>query len=129
MKKFKKTTTTEQNAEWLRNRRNAMIKAINNVVSIVATENFKSYNSSKFNLEFNIGTSGNCVELRVYGRDDCELQIKIDYWNMSEIMEENLFYFDKEKIDIRVNAFLKETNKMKITALKYAKLNEYYSNN
>ena len=115
-------TITEKNAEWIKQQRKRMMTAVSELAGILAAANFDLVSSPKYLIEFELGMSGNCIEIRVY--DDNDVVEKIDYWNMNCILDDPFGALNKGYIEEKVTAFLREIARMKLCAEKYIKLNQ-----
>lgn len=115
-------TVTEKNAEWIKQQRKRMMTAVSELAGILAAANFDKTSHPKYSIEFEMGMSGNCIEIRVY--DDNDVVEKIDYWNMNGILDERFLLFNKGYIEEKVTAFLRDIARMKLCAEKYIKLNQ-----
>lgn len=114
----------ERNAEWLKKQRSSMLKAINEVINVVATEVLKPNNEPRYHLEFSLGIAGRVIELRVYDNVADKQIDKSEIWNLDTVLDEGWIRFEKEHIQKRVRICLKELRSMKVMAVKYATLND-----
>jgi len=117
-------TEIEKTAEWLKSERLALVKLSNEINTIVFAQNLKCVDNAKYYLEYNVGMSGNLIELRIVDATSCNTIEKIDIWCLASIFEYAYFGFtDTEKVKENVINAKLTLKSMKKLAEKYIKLN------
>lgn len=114
----------ERDAEWLKNQRAILIKAVNEVTSTIMTEILKPHSEPKYHLELSMGIAGRMIGITVYDNDANNQVDKLEIWCMDLIFDEGVFTFRKDEIKQRVKKSLVELRAMKEMAQKYVNLND-----
>lgn len=114
----------ERDAEWLKNQRAILIKAVNEVTSTIMTEILKPHSEPKYYLELSMGIAGRMIGITVYDNDANNQVDKLEIWCMDLIFDEGVFTFRKDEIKQRVKKSLVELRAMKAMAQKYVNLND-----
>lgn len=112
---------SEKNAEWIKTQRRKIIKEINSIMELVATEVLKPHYKPKYHLDFHIGMSGKNVGIIVWS--DSEMVEKADAWCLDMTLEEGFIYFRKDDIEKQVRETMGKLKKIRECAEKYVKLN------
>jgi len=115
-------TNSEQNADYIKRQRKAIVKAVSDVVAIITIENLKPHFRPKYHIEFSTGMSGNNADLRIYKGD--ELVENIDVWLLSSAFESSAIFFSKERTQQECDRIQLHFQIMKQLCIKYSKLNE-----
>ena len=116
------STEIEKDAIWLKKQRNRLALAVAELAKIVTIANFDYPESPKYYIEFEIGMAGNSIVLRVADTETHSTIECIDIWCISSVMYVG-FHLDKEALEERAVAFLKDIARMKLCINKYVKLN------